>query len=316
MRRLRRKRRTPPPPVIEENKNAPGSVRHEVALPWGPVSYLEWNPEAETTILLLHGGMLDNAELSWGHLGGVMAGLGYRVLAPDHPGYGHSPLAPWTATQERLVEYTGELVTAFGLSDYIIGGISMGGGMTIGHVLDHPGEVKAMMLFDSYGMMRQQYIGNPLISLMRHNMAANAIHLGLFDSYMASAWKDRASLENGLRRLLVNHDQLTDDLVDLVYNESTHGHGLEVFGQWQHDQYRGFRLKTSYRYRMDEITCPTLIVHGEQDEAVLPIFARWAARELPDVRLEVLEHAGHWVQRDAPERVDPIVTEFLSALPH
>lgn len=128
------------------------------------------------------------------------------------------------------MEYTGELVTAFGLSDYIIGGISMGGGMTIGHVLDHPGEVKAMMLFDSYGMMRQQYIGNPLISLMRHNMAANAIHLGLFDSYMASAWKDRASLENGLRRLLVNHDQLTDDLVDLVYNESTHGHGWRSSG--------------------------------------------------------------------------------------
>ena len=70
--------------------------RKVVRLPWGEVSYLEWSPDGAArapTLLLLHGGGLDSAELSWADVGPAVAQVGYRVLAPDHPGYGESPPA-------------------------------------------------------------------------------------------------------------------------------------------------------------------------------------------------------------------------------
>ena len=53
---------------------------------WGRVSYLEWLPQGEprADVLLLHGGGVDCAELSWGGLGRDLAQAGYRVIAPDH----------------------------------------------------------------------------------------------------------------------------------------------------------------------------------------------------------------------------------------
>ena len=85
------------------------ATRRTLGLSWGTVSYLDWNPlraidQDKPAVLLLHGGGVDNASLSWGELGPVLADAGYRVLAPDHPGYGQSPAAPWPHSQQRLVE--------------------------------------------------------------------------------------------------------------------------------------------------------------------------------------------------------------------
>ena len=83
--------------------------RSIVQLPSGLVSYLTWTPEnASGTVVLLHGGGVDNASLSWGGISPRLAQAGYRVIAPDHPGYGRSPSAGLPVTQERLVAYVGD----------------------------------------------------------------------------------------------------------------------------------------------------------------------------------------------------------------
>jgi pimeloyl-ACP methyl ester carboxylesterase len=62
--------------------------RRTCDLGWGTVSYLEWLPDRATgpDVLLLHGGGVDCAALSWGGLAPVLAAAGHRVIAPDHPG--------------------------------------------------------------------------------------------------------------------------------------------------------------------------------------------------------------------------------------
>ncbi|MCT2582145.1 alpha/beta fold hydrolase [Actinophytocola gossypii] len=68
--------------------------RFDTDLGWGLVSALRWGPRPsarERTVLLLHGGGTDSASLSWGGVGPRLAAAGYSVVAPDHPGYGHSP---------------------------------------------------------------------------------------------------------------------------------------------------------------------------------------------------------------------------------
>ena len=85
--------------------------RTALDLGWGSVSVLTYAPDdhPRADVLLLHGGGLDNAWLSWSGLGPALAASGYRVLAPDTPGYGLSAPAPWSATQERLVGHPDQM---------------------------------------------------------------------------------------------------------------------------------------------------------------------------------------------------------------
>ena len=143
--------------------------RTSITLPHSTVSTLEWRPECESAVpvLLLHGGGADSAELSWGAVGAALAAAGHRVFAPDHPGFGRSARAEWPLTQERLVRHVGELVDGLGLHDYAIAGLSLGGGMTLGHLLDQPGRARSAVLLGCYGLMPR--LADGLVGRITHS---------------------------------------------------------------------------------------------------------------------------------------------------
>ncbi|KUH90615.1 alpha/beta hydrolase [Mycobacterium sp. IS-1556] len=289
--------------------------RATVRLSWGTISYLEWTPDgadAAPTVMLLHGGGVDSASLSWSGVGPRLAASGYRVLAPDHPGYGDSPPAPWPSTQDRLVTYVGEFVDALGLDRYAIGGLSLGGGITIGHVLDRPEKVTGAMLLGSYGFMSRLSSG-PL-SGVRQATTWVMLHTGLLRA--VSRWSGRSERAMGwvMPALIGDPAQRTPELVDEILSAARADHAFDAFGQWQRDQVRWNRLTTDYRARLATFPRPVLIIHGDKDTSVPVAAARAAADLMPDARLKVVEGAAHWVQRDRPDVVVPKMLEFLDTL--
>jgi pimeloyl-ACP methyl ester carboxylesterase len=56
------------------------------------------------------------------------------------------------------------------------------------------------------------------------------------------------------------------------------------------------------------------MVHGSHDIGVPLKYARRAAARLENASLEVFEDAGHWTQRDYPERFNRLMLEFLDGL--
>ena len=286
--------------------------RKLVQLPWGMVSYLEWLPDNQAeaaTLLLLHGGGLDSAELSWGGVGPALATAGYRVLAPDHPGYGESPPAPWTAVQERLVDYVGELVTALGLGSYAIGGLSLGGGMAIGHVLQHPRAVTGVVLLGSYGLMDYQFDG--WFAKPAHVITWLMVRTGMMNAVMSAYAKNRKWMASSVRNIIRNPEQRTPELLDAIMRTAAQGAGLTAFGQWQRDQFLWNRLKTSYTDRLESFPRRVLMIHGDHDSGVPLAYVKTAAERIPEVQLVVIPNAGHWVQRDRPDLVLPALTDFL-----
>lgn len=288
--------------------------RRVVRLPWGAVSCLEWRPRDEltSTLVLLHGGGLDSAALSWGDVGPALASAGHRVIAPDHPGYGDSPAPPWTASQERLVEYVGELVDALALDRYAVGGLSLGGGLTIGHVLEHPERVTGAILMGSYGLMNRQFEG-PLAG-PAHFLIWIMLRTGVLSAVMRAYGKDRKRMERSVRDIIRNPEQRTSELLDNVMAAAERRDTFTAFEQWQRDQFGWNRLRTNYADRLDSFPKPVLLVHGDHDSGVPVARAKDAARLLPDARLVVVPDAGHWVQRDRPDAVVPAVTDFLDRL--
>ena len=71
------------------------------------------------------------------------------------------------------------------------------------------------------------------------------------------------------------------------------------------------RWPTFPRHR--RVTVPTCVVFGQQDKALDWRMAEDSAALCDDVRLSLLEDAGHFVQHDAADRVNRILLEFLGA---
>ena len=281
--------------------------RRTIDLGWGTVSCLEWEPAEPVTsdatattasvtardprpVLLLHGGGVDNAWLSWGELGGALAARGHRVYAPDNPGHGESDRAPWPFTQERLVTFVGEVVDALDLDRYVVGGLSLG----------------------TYGIMRRQFPG-PL-ALPAHVFTWMTVATGFMGWMLRWYGNDHRRLEQGLVAIVRSPDQRTPELVDAVLAEAQRESAFVHFEQWQRDQIGLLRLKTDYTDRLAEFPVPALVVHGDRDTGVPVSCAEAAAGLIPDSRLLVVTGAGHWVQRDRPDAVTPAVLRFLDAV--
>jgi pimeloyl-ACP methyl ester carboxylesterase len=66
--------------------------------------------------------------------------------------------------------------------------------------------------------------------------------------------------------------------------------------------------------RLGSISCPTLVCVGALDPMTPVVVSREIANGIPDARLEVLEGAGHFPWRDAPDRYWPLLTGFVESI--
>lgn len=63
--------------------------------------------------------------------------------------------------------------------------------------------------------------------------------------------------------------------------------------------------------RDQTVRAPTLLLWGEQDPALCIELTEELDEWVPDLRVERVPDASHWVQNDAPERVNEALVEFL-----
>jgi magnesium chelatase accessory protein len=66
------------------------------------------------------------------------------------------------------------------------------------------------------------------------------------------------------------------------------------------------------RERMGAVANPVLLIHGANDPAIPPDWARDAAGWLPDARLDVLPGLGHLAHEEAPAEVAARIAAFLA----
>jgi len=63
--------------------------------------------------------------------------------------------------------------------------------------------------------------------------------------------------------------------------------------------------------QIEAIDVPTLLIWGQQDRFLGPRLTEGLTRWVPDLRIERIADAGHWVMADAPERVNELLLAFL-----
>jgi pimeloyl-ACP methyl ester carboxylesterase len=91
----------------------------------------------------------------------------------------------------------------------------------------------------------------------------------------------------------------------------------EYARQWRGDltpmlnYYRALRhARRGGRKQFQRVDVPTLIIWGENEPVFLPSGLENIAQWVSNVRIERIADAGHFVQRDAPERVSELIIHF------
>jgi pimeloyl-ACP methyl ester carboxylesterase len=59
------------------------------------------------------------------------------------------------------------------------------------------------------------------------------------------------------------------------------------------------------------ITCPTLILRGEQDQAFVKEYVVGVEEYVPNVQIKRFPNASHWLQHELPDEVNREITDFL-----
>ena len=112
--------------------------------------YLEGGPNDAEVVLLLHGfgGDKDN----WTRFSKSLTG-GYRVIAPDLPGFGESTRHPdWDYSLPPQRSRVSGFVQALGLEQFHVVGHSMGGHLAALYTHKYPEQVLSMALFNNSGV--------------------------------------------------------------------------------------------------------------------------------------------------------------------
>ena len=268
------------------------------------ISYLAGGDDPGPEVVLLHGGGTDHALLSWGETIPVLMRAGYRVFAPNQPGYGDSPPDAKPSTMENLVGNVTELMDLWRLEQAALVGVSMGAGMALGYALAHPQRVSKLALVGAYGIQDRA----PYHALSYFLVRMPRVMDGMWGMMRGWCWAAEYSLSSILR----NPQARTQALVDEVFTAMQNPDSQQAFGQFQRDEVLWNGVKTNYTGRLSEIRQPVLLVHGSRDVGVPLKYARRAAGLLPNARLEVFEGAGHWTQRDQLDRFNGLLLEFLS----
>jgi pimeloyl-ACP methyl ester carboxylesterase len=247
--------------------------------------------EGETTLALLHAFPLSRGQ--WRAQGEALAhALALRVVAPDLRGCGESGVADdEPITMERMARDTLALLDALDARRIVLGGLSMGGYCAFAALRLAPERIAGVILADTRATP-----DTPEGRAGREATAAFVVAQG------PGALFDRDAPKLLSNRVLARHPEIVANARALA--EMSRAEGLAA-------QARGMALRPDSTRLLPQITCPALMLVGDQD-AITPIAdARALFERIPDAGLSVIEDAGHLSNLERPELFTELAASFL-----
>ncbi len=241
-------------------------------------------------VVLLHAFPL-NATMWRPQVEGVPAG--WRVITPDLPGFGNSSDPP-VNTMTGMAEHVLRALDSMGLERAVIGGLSMGGYVTLALYRLAPERFEAMILADTRATAdndTQKEGRRKMIATVRAKGATAVADEMLPKLLGATSQKEHPDLATTVRGMI----------------ESTAPDAIAAAAEAMMNRPDSTSLLAS-------IEIPALIVCGEEDVLTPPADARALHQQIRASRLELLPGAGHLSNLEAPARFSGALRDFLITL--
>jgi pimeloyl-ACP methyl ester carboxylesterase len=248
-------------------------------------------------VVLLHG--FPEFWFSWRKQIPALAAAGFRAIAPDLPGYNDSskPADVLTYTMASQARIFAEFITTVARRCTLVGH-DWGGFVAWFTAMLHPEIISKLVILNAahpapLGREMKRQLGQRL----------RLTYQLLFQPPRLPELLMPSVLPAMMRRA----GRFTEEEID-VYREAWRKPGAT---RGMANFYRAMRRSRSLRSLIRPIDIPTLLIWGDRD----PVFTRQTTENfgdwVPNLRVEHIEKAGHFVQTDAPERVNALLIEFL-----
>jgi pimeloyl-ACP methyl ester carboxylesterase len=221
-----------------------------------------------------------------------------RAVAVDLPGFGDSEMP---ADGEITIAHYGEIVERacelLSLGEVDVVGNSMGGFVAAELALVHPERVRRLVLVDAAGISINDLHRWPTRLLMRA-----VVWQGRWAAGQKMMLLRPRLRHVGFRSIVRHPTRLALDLIA----EQAGGPGMPGFVLAS-----DALLDYDFRDRLSDISCPTLVIHGEEDMLV-PMADAWEfQRFIRGARVRILPDTGHVPMLERPQTFNALVEDFL-----
>jgi pimeloyl-ACP methyl ester carboxylesterase len=262
-------------------------------------------------VVLLHG--FPEFWYAWRHQIPVLAAAGYRVVVPDLRGYNSSDKPPRVRDYRPsvLAQDVADLIVALGASSASVAGHDWGGAVAWLLAIQHPQRIQRLVVLNAPHPIRfVRGLRSP--RQLRRSWYILAFQLPWLPERLARA-RDFQGLRRTLRNQPLRPDAFTPQDIERYVAAAAQPGAMRAAINYYRAAVRTNPLAQWRSWR--RIQAPTLIIWGEQDRYLGRELAEPDRAWVPDVRVERIAQASHWVQADAPERVNQLMLDFLT-LPH
>ena len=225
----------------------------------------------------------------------------YRVIAPDLPGFGASPVPDWEISIPEYGRLLNDFCDTVGASDCALIGNSMGGFVAAEAAISEPEQFEKLVLVSAAGVSSARLRRGPTVVVARMMGAATPL---LFTA-QTRIFRRRGARAIAFRGIF---DRPAELRPELVWEFFQGGERAESFVEAL-SSLAGYDILD----RLEEVDVPTLIVWGRQDHVVPPADANEYARRIGGARLEVFDRCGHVPMAERPVRFNRLLEEFLAA---
>jgi len=259
---------------------------------------------ADPLVVLLHG--FPEFWYEWRGYVEPLVEAGYRVLVPDQRGYNRSD-KPAGLDAYRISELSRDvvdLVATEGREAAHVVGHDWGAAVAWDLALRHP---------DVVGHLGVINVPHPTVfeAVLTSNLTQlrKSWYMFFFQFPRIPEWYAR---QNGFDFMITTMDEgsrpgtFTGTDFDRYRRAWRRNDALTAMINWYRALFR--RREDPPRER---VGAPTLVVWGEQDQALVPEMASRSVEYCDDGRLERLPENTHWVPHEAPERIADLLREHL-----
>jgi len=256
------------------------------------LSYEEEGPKGAPSIVLVHGWPLDKS--IWSVVSGRVARAGFRVLAPDLPGFGASPpLEPDEPTVESFASSVAAFLRTQGAAPVGLAGHSFGGYVALALAEAHPRTIAGLALVSS-----------------RTIADSEAARRGREETIAkVSAQGTRALLPGLAEKLLARNAESGWVRAASALIEKAHPDGVVAALQ-------AMARRPDRSLSLERFPGPLLVIHGEADELIPITEAAKPRAPVGRVLSRVLPKVGHMPMWEAPKETADALIEWARAAFH
>lgn len=262
------------------------------------IHFNEAGPADGHPVVLLHGG--GPGATGWSNYSPniePLADAGFRVIAPDLPGWGQSDEVDFS-TYDHVAAVC-ELLDALGLEKAAFVGNSMGGHTSIRTAIERPDRVTHLITMGAPLQMKPILFG-----------AGGGPTEGL--KILGQAYANPTP--ESMMRLV---EVMVYDRARFATPELSEQRWAAVAARPEHI---ANVVKSAPKApipiwadatRISEIAVPSLLIHGRDDRVVSFETALYLAANIPDSRVHIINRCGHWAQLEHADEFNRLVADFI-----